>query len=313
MQDAGKPKAPAGKQKPRRGGLGRGLESLISTAPAAPAPAREDAPSSSTGGVLRVPIDSVQPNPFQPRLHLRQDQLEDLAASIRTHGVMQPLVVSAASDNGIYTLIAGERRWRASTLAGLVDVPVVVMDATPQAMLELAIVENVVRADLSPMEEAHAYRRLIEDFRLTQGEVAERVGKSRVAITNTLRLLNAPEPVQEALVLGEITEGHARAMLGLSSMTDQISVLDQVRSKGLNVRQTEQMVRTWTHPPAQREFARPALDPETVRVESRLREALGTRVILKRSGNTGGTMTIEFFSDEQLQAICDRLIEEDLW
>ncbi len=313
MQDSAKPKTTAAKQKPRRGGLGRGLESLISSSPATtPSPA-STAGAAKENGFLRVPIESVQPNPWQPRLHLKHDQLEELAASIRTHGVMQPLVVSAADSNGVYTLIAGERRWRASSLAGLEDVPVVIMDATPQAMLELAIVENVVRADLSPMEEAHAYRRLIEDFRLTQGEVAERVGKSRVAITNTLRLLNAPEPVQESLVMGEITEGHARAMLGLSSMTDQLEVLDQVRSRGLNVRQTEQMVRTWTQKPAQRAFERPALDPETVRVESRLREALGTRVTLKRSGTSGGTMTIEFFSDEQLQAICDRLMEEELW
>ena len=313
MQDSGKPKAEAGKQKPRRGGLGRGLESLISATPASsPLAASGTNPSDSTG-TLRVPIDAILPNPWQPRIHLKHDQLEELAASIRTHGVMQPLVVSAADAAGRHTLIAGERRWRASALAGLEFVPVVVMDATPQAMLELAIVENVVRADLSPMEEAHAYRRLIEDFQLTQGEVAERVGKSRVAITNTLRLLNSPEPVQESLVVGEITEGHARAMLGLASMTDQIAVLEQVRTKGLNVRQTEHLVRTWSHAPAQRSFDRPALDPDTVRVEGRLREALGTRVTLKRSGTAGGTMTIEFFSDEQLQEICGRILEEELW
>lgn len=313
MQDSVKPKATAAKQKPRRSGLGRGLESLISSSPATTPQPAANLGVSAESGLLRVPIESVQPNPWQPRLHLKHEQLEELAASIRTHGVVQPLVVTSADVDGSYTLIAGERRWRASSLAGLKDVPVVVMDATPQAMLELAIVENVVRADLSPMEEAHAYRRLIEDFHLTQGEVAERVGKSRVAITNTLRLLNAPEPVQESLVTGDITEGHARAMLGLSTMTDQIAVLDQVRNRGLNVRQTEQLVRSWTRKPAQRGFDQPALDPETVRVESRLREALGTRVTLKRSATSGGTITIEFFSDEQLQAICDRFLEEELW
>jgi ParB family chromosome partitioning protein len=187
------------------------------------------------------------------------------------------------------------------------------MEASPQTMLELAIVENVVRADLSPMEEAHAYRRLIEDFHLTQAEVAERVGKSRVAVTNTLRLLNSPEPVQEALVRGEITEGHARAMLGVPSLTDQIALLDQVRHKGLNVRQTEQVARNWTQPPAQRSLDRPAIDPETVRLESKLRDALGTRVSLKRNAASAGTITIEFFSDEQLQAIYDRIVDEELW
>lgn len=304
---------PTSKPKQRRGGLGRGLESLISSAPVSTTATSHEPGQSNTGGLLRVPVDAIQPNPWQPRLHLDQNQLDELAASIRTHGVMQPLIVGAADEAGKHTLIAGERRWRASTLAGLTDVPVVVMDASPQEMLELAIVENVVRADLSPMEEAHAYRRLIEDFNLTQGEVAERVGKSRVAITNTLRLLNAPEQVQESLVRGEITEGHARAMLGLSALADQIEMLEQVRNKGLNVRQTEQQVRSWMQPPAQRQFDRPALDPETVRVESKLRDALGTRVTLKRNPASGGSILIEFFSDEQLQAICDRMMSDDLW
>lgn len=313
MRNPEKPASASTKPKQRRGGLGRGLESLISSSPAGTAPPTRETPQSGADGLLRVPIDAIQPNPWQPRLHLNPDQLEELAASIRTHGVMQPLVVSARDEAGRYTLIAGERRWRASTLAGLSDVPVVVMEASPQTMLELAIVENVVRADLSPMEEAHAYRRLIEDFQLTQGEVAERVGKSRVAITNTLRLLNSPEQVQEALVRGEITEGHARAMLGITSLTDQVALLDQVRNKGLNVRQTEQLVRNWVQPPAQRSLDRPTIDPETVRVESKLRDALGTRVTLKRNPASGGSITIEFFSDEQLQAIYDRIVDEELW
>ncbi len=313
MQHPDKRKTASTKAKPRRGGLGRGLESLISsTAPTATTAYSDQAPPVNEG-LLRVPIDAIEPNPWQPRLHLDQEQLEELAASIRTHGVMQPLVVSAPGESGRYTLIAGERRWRASGIAGLTEVPVVVMEASPQTMLELAIVENVVRADLSPMEEAHAYRRLIEDFQLTQGEVAERVGKSRVAVTNTLRLLNSPEPVQEALVRGEITEGHARAMLGVPALTDQVALLEQVRKKGLTVRQTEQVARTWAQPPAQRSIDRPAIDPDTARLESKLRDALGTRVTLKRNPASGGSITIEFFSDEQLQAIYDRIVDEELW
>lgn len=313
MQHPDKPKTASTKAKQRRGGLGRGLESLISSTPATVTPPQREEPQSTNDGLLRVPIGGIRPNPWQPRLHLDQDQLEELAASIRTHGVMQPLVVSAPDESGQYILIAGERRWRASSLAGLTEVPAVVMEASPQTMLELAIVENVVRADLSPMEEAHAYRRLIEDFQLTQGEVAERVGKSRVAVTNTLRLLNSPEPVQEALVRGEITEGHARAMLGVPSLTDQVALLDQVRAKGLNVRQTEHAVRNWSQPPAQRSLDRPTIDPETVRLESKLRDSLGTRVTLKRNAASGGSITIDFFSDEQLQAIYDRIVEEELW
>ncbi|MCA9832600.1 MAG: ParB/RepB/Spo0J family partition protein [Thermomicrobiales bacterium] len=301
--------ADSGKSKQRRGGLGRGLGSLIPTAP----PEADLTDATDTGGMLQAAIDAIQPNPWQPRLSMRQEQLDELVASIRTHGVMQPLVVSPADSSGTYTLIAGERRWRAATLAGLEQVPVVVLEASPQAMLELAIVENVVRADLSPLEEAHAYRRLIEDFHLTQGEVAERVGKSRVAVTNTLRLLNAPEQVQQALVNGEITEGHARALLGTGSLTDQIAMLDEVLRKSLNVRQTENLVRSWAKAPVQKEFTKPEIDPDTVRIEGRLRSALNTRVSLKRAANQSGSITIEFYSDEQLQAIYDRLVDEELW
>lgn len=297
------------RQKQRRGGLGRGLGSLIPTAPV-------DSTTTSVddSSLQKVGIDDIHPNPYQPRLHMQQEQLEELASSIRTHGLMQPLVVSAADDAGKYTLIAGERRWRASRLAGLDEVAVVVMTASPQEMLELAIVENVVRADLSPLEEAHAYRRLIEDFTLTQGEVAERVGKSRVAITNTLRLLNAPEQVQQAIADGEITEGHARAMLGLTSIADQIEMLELIRSRNLNVRQTENLVRTWLKKPsAQETETRPRMSADMLRIESRLREALGTRVSLKSGAKSGGKIEIEYASEEELQAIYDRLVEEELW
>lgn len=308
MQKPEKSQTTSSRPKQRRGGLGRGLGSLIPTGPV-----ETPAVSGDDSTLQQVSIENIEANPYQPRLHMNQEQLEELASSIRTHGLMQPLVVSEADRKGMHTLIAGERRWRASRLAGLTEVPVVVMTATPQEMLELAIVENVVRADLSPLEEAHAYRRLIEDFSLTQGEVAERVGKSRVAITNTLRLLNAPEQVQQAIVDEEITEGHARAMLGLTSIAQQLEMLEVVLNKNLNVRQTENLVRSWLKEPAKPDDPRPGISADMLRIESRLREALGTRVSLKAGPRAGGKIEIEYASEEELQAIYDRLVEEELW
>src|SRR5215213_4898713 len=232
----------------RRGGLGRGLDSLIPSSGAA---------DPSVAATLDVSVDSIIPNPFQPRTTLDQAKLEQLAQSIRTHGVIQPLIVTLSDDGRRYTLIAGERRWRAARLAGLTNVPVVIKEAASQSMLELALVENVVRSDLSPLEEATAYRQLIEEFGLTQASVAERVGRSRVSVTNTLRLLSAPEPVQTALQEGRITEGHARALLGLPNAADQIAMLDLVIAKGWTVRQTEEAVRKWIADPDRQQPERP--------------------------------------------------------
>jgi ParB family chromosome partitioning protein len=243
-----------------------------------------------------------------------RQQLENLADSIRTHGLMQPLVVTANRSESTWTLIAGERRWRAARMAGLTRIPVIVMDAAPQAMLELAIVENVVRSDLSALEEAVAFRQLMDDFGLSQAEVAARVGRSRASVANTVRLLGAPERVREALQSEQITEGHARAILGLGTAADQLALLDIVIDKGLNVRQTEALVRSWlAESPKQSEPA-PARDPDEVRIEDKLRSALGTRVALRKGNRgAGGSLTIQFFSDEQLQGIYDRLVGEELW
>jgi len=306
------------KPKPRRGGLGRGLDALIPTAPAAlnPVPASGSTPESPEGGAgtpLLVAIDRIAPNPWQPRTRLDPQQLQDLADSIRTHGVMQPLVVSGPSAEGIYTLIAGERRWRASRLAGERTVPVVIKEAMPQAMLELALVENVVRADLSPIEEALAYRQLMDEFGLSQAAIAERVGRSRVAVTNTIRLLSAPDRVREALLDNRITEGHARALLGLPSAVDQVAALDLVLARDLTVRQTEDLVRRWADEPAQRPEPVSRHGDET-RVEEGLRSALGTKVAFRRNASgKGGTVTIQFYSDEHLHDLYTRLVGEDQW
>jgi ParB family chromosome partitioning protein len=285
----------------RRGGLGRGLASLI---PAAGSPATSETSS--------IAIDAIRPNPFQPRTEWDKERLQELAESIRTHGLIQPLIVSVGREPETYVLIAGERRLRAARLAGLSAVPVVVKDVAPQALLELALVENLVRADLSPLEEAQAYRQLIEDFGLTQAAVAERVGRSRVSVTNTLRLLNAPDEIKAALAGGQITEGHARALLALPTAIDQLSALGQVTAKSLSVRQTEDLVRKWStrHEPTARH---PRGDDRlTWQHANRLQRALQTKVAVKRDADTGqGSITIHFFDDEQLSSLLDRLAGEE--
>lgn len=295
----------------QRGGLGRGLSSLI---PTQPDDAAADAGDISGDEPRTLPVDAIVPNPYQPRSHLDRQRLEELAASIRTHGVVQPLIVARQRDADTYTLIAGERRWRAARLAGLERVPVVVKDAVPQTMLELALVENVVRADLSPLEEAVAYRQLVDEFGLTQAQVAGRVGRSRVSVTNAMRLLGAPERVQEALAANQITEGHARALLGLSTAADQIAALEQVIDRLLNVRQTEDLVRRWLAGTVRRAGADQPRDPDESRMEERFRGALGTKVAFKRAGQGGGgTLTIQLYSDEQLNALYERLAGEEFW
>lgn len=298
----------------RRGGLGRGLDALIPTSRPEP-PAQATAESAGAGEPLQAGIDEIAPNPYQPRSHMDHHRLQELADSIRTHGIMQPLIVTRKDREGRFTLIAGERRWRAARLAGQETVPVIVKDAVPQAMLELAIVENVVRADLSPLEEAIAYKQLMEEFGLSQGAIAERVGRSRVAISNTMRLLNAPDRIRDALASNQISEGHARALLGLPNATDQLAALDEVLRRGLNVRQTEDLVRRWSADHAQaNDEQRHQRAPEEAQFEEQLRSALGTRVSFRRSAQgRGGTVTIQYFSDEQLQALYNRLVGEDQW
>ena len=281
---------------PRRSGLGKGLEALI--------PIEGEGEEKAAGGVLEVELTAIHPNPHQPRTTIRDQDLVELAASIQAHGVIQPLIVAREGEG--YRLIAGERRWRAARLAGLSTVPVIVKDVAPHEMLELALVENLQREDLNPLEEAAAYQQLIEEFGLTHEEVARRVGKSRVAITNTLRLLKAAEPVKEALLNGKITQGHARALLALESPELQAAALKTVLRKHLSVRQTEELVqKLLSGAPAR--SARPEPPPEIQAVEARLREALGTRVRLA-PGKKGGRLIIYYYSEEELQSIYERIV-----
>ena len=230
---------------PPKGGLGRGLGALI--------------PQAGASGVDQVDIDLVTPNPEQPRELFDEEALDELAASIREHGVLQPLIVTRhTSDTGAttYGLIAGERRLHAARRAGLERIPVVVRETTPRGLLELALVENVQRADLGPLEEARAYRRLADEFGLAQEEIAGRVGKSRVAIANAMRLLGLPGPILDGLALGHITEGHARAILGLPDPKARGALYEEVVARGLSVRETEELARRLReNPPAAAEGA----------------------------------------------------------
>ena len=285
----------------QRTGLGKGLESLIPTGGKTPPVST----GSQVGGVQQVAVESIQPNPRQPRIHFKEAELAELAASIREHGVIQPLIVMPKSD-GTFILIAGERRWQASQKAGLRTVPVITREANNQQMLEVALIENVQRADLNAMEEAEAYRQLVEEFGLSHEAVAKRVGKSRVAVTNTIRLLGLADVVKQALVDGAITEGHARAILALSTQKAQASALQTVVNLSFNVRQTEEYVRKLSgQKPVKPK--KPIRSADVDDVEKRLQRSLGTKVALKH-GKKGGTVTIYYYSGEELDALLDKLM-----
>lgn len=295
-------------------GLGRGLGALIpSTGPG-------DTQIERPAGILELAVNDIIPNPRQPRTRMDEDSLRELAASIKEHGLIQPLIVTRArpTDRSPYQLIAGERRWRAAQLAGLTAVPVVVKEATPQQFLELALVENIQRADLNPLEEAEAYHALMEDFKLNQQAVADRVGKSRVAVANTLRLLRLPDRAKALLADGALTEGHARALLALPDDDALLRAADQVVARELTVRQTEELVRRLvaTAQAAPRTIAETDEDEDPDRIHTRqledaFRGALGTKVALSR-GRRGGKLVISFFSDEELQTIYDHIVGERL-
>jgi ParB family chromosome partitioning protein len=240
---------------------------------------------------------------MQPRTTLDPEALEELAASIREHGMIQPLIVTQQGPER-YQLIAGERRLEASRMAGLAMVPVIVKEATPQQVLELALVENIQRADLNPLEEAAAFQQLVEEFGLTQEQVAERVGKSRVAVTNILRLLRLPAEVKQALADGAIREGHARALLALPTTEAQVAALRTVASKALSVRQAEELVRRLLAEPPAKKPAQP-VSPKVQALEEEFRQTLGTRVNLYRDRKGRGRLVIHFYSEEELQAIYD--------
>ena len=288
-----------------RGGLGRGLESLFEDA----------APSLETGdGVRTVPLREIEPDPGQPRKTFNQDSLAELAASIGEHGLLQPIAVRPQPMGG-YRIVAGERRWRACRMAGLTEVPVVIRDVSDQEAMELALVENLQREDLDPVEEACGIRELMDRCGLTQEQAARRLGKSRSALANSLRLLGLPPEALELLRSGALTAGHAKAILGLPTPELQVQAAKLIAGHSLNVRQAEALCRKLAkdakqagQAPAPEPPPRPALPVE---VEESLRQALGSEVSVAYK-NGRGSLTVHFYSDDQLRAFANLLGHYDL-
>ncbi len=282
-----------------RKALGRGLGALLSsdrTIDLGPEPAGVD-------------LESIVPGPMQPRTHFDDASLESLAESIRTHGIVQPLVVRRRENN--YELIAGERRWRAAKLAGLSRVPVVVKDVPDESLLEIALIENIQREDLNPIEEAQAYKKLIETVGLTQEALASRVGRDRSYITNYLRLLKLPEDLQQLVKEGRLSTGHARTLLALSHPDQQRRLARQIIDGGLSVRATEQLVQRATQEKSPRAATAPhPIDPNVKAAETKLRRALGTQVKIIQLADGRGKVEIDFFNSQDLDRIYNLLMNE---
>ncbi len=284
-----------------RRSLGRGLSDLLSG---------EAPPRSRT--VLEVPLDDIDPNPRQPRTHMDEEPLEELARSIEAHGVLQPIIVRRRGDR--YELIAGERRWRAARTAGLESIPCLIQDIDDRTSLQIALIENLQRDDLNELDLAEGYRCLIDDFGLTQEELGQRIGKSRSAVTNSLRLLDLPEGVRAMIQDGELSAGHGRALLGLGAQEDAINELAvHIVQEGLSVRDTEALVREMTsisggEPAPQKTPSQPVgpADPYIAGLAERLQSVLAAKVSIKPKATKGGTIRIDYYDDDDLT----RIIEE---
>jgi ParB family chromosome partitioning protein len=296
--------------------LGRGLGALLGGSPRAAKPAPPPAAAATPTPVAdareqveRVPVSRIQPCPFQPRKDFSSEALRELADSIKEQGIVQPLIVRTHGDR--YELIAGERRWRAAQLLGLTDVPVIVREADDRAVLELALIENLQRENLNPIEEAQGYSQLIEQFQLTQEDAAAKVGKSRAVVANALRLLRLAPEIQAYVRDGRLSVGHAKVILGLSRMDEQKLAAERVLKKSLNVRQTEELVaqlqnRRTTGSGAKSAAAPLNMDSHVAAIEQRLHERLGTKVDLRyRQGK--GALQIHFYNDDDLERVLDIL------
>jgi ParB family chromosome partitioning protein len=285
-----------GAEKSRRP-LGKGLSALL--------PARQPAPASSSSGST-VPIDSIAPNPLQPRMVFEPQRLEELAASIRANGIIQPLIVRRTGQN--LQIVAGERRWRAARIAGLTEVPVVIQDVADRQMLELALIENIQREDLNPIETAQAYDRLVKELGLSQEEIGRRTGKDRASIANTIRLLRLPKDVQVLIAEHRISMGHARAILGLTSAEEQIQLANKAAAQGLSVRQVEKLVQESADRPSSAPKTEPRQDPNVRAAVEEMARALGTRVRIVELSEQRGKIEIEYYSQTDLDRLYQQIV-----
>ena len=282
-------------------GLGKGLDSMI------PPKLNKTENSTSDGEVLKsgetvLKINEVEPNKDQPRKIFNEEALKELSDSIKLHGIVQPLVVS--KQDNYYEIIAGERRWRAAKMAGLKEVPVVIKDYSPQEIMEVALIENIQREDLNPVEEAKAYQRLIKEYNLKQEEVAEKVSRSRTAITNSLRLLKLGDHILDMLVEETISSGHARALLGISDPDQQYEVALKILKENLSVRETEKLVK-YINNPTEKKTAKKELKNDFIYkdLEEKLKQKIGTKVSINRKSENQGKLEIEYYSQEELEKI----------
>ena len=289
-------------------GLGKGLDSLIPDAVGEAKAKKEvkETTGEKDGGVVIVKITSVEPNRKQPRKNFNEDKLQELADSIKQVGMLEPPLVQDRKDH--YEIIAGERRWRAAKLAGLKEIPVIIRDYSDQEIMEISLIENIPREDLNPIEEAQAYKRLLTEFNLKQDEVAERVSKSRAAVTNSIRLLKLSDEVQQMVIDDMISTGHARALLAVEDHDEQYNLAQKIFDEKLSVRDVEKLVRNM-HKPAKPKIK---LDDKTMQtiyldIEEKLKQKLSTKVIVTSKGEGVGKIEIEFYSHDDLDRLLDMI------
>lgn len=305
--------------RPKKGGLGKGIDSMIPDYGKIKQKAESTSDEKEEVVVkevikevvkeIKVPqdtlinINDIEPNREQPRKNFDKESLEELAESIKMHGLIQPIIVQKKED--YYEIIAGERRWRAAKLAGLKELPVVIKEYTPQEVMEIALIENIQRKDLNPIEEAIAYKSLIEEYHLKQEDLAEKMSKSRAAIANSMRLLKLAQPVQQMIIEGELSMGHARALLSIEYEELQCETAKTIASKGLSVRETEKLVKNILKPKQMKIDIPPADQIVYDQIQNRLKEVMGTKVVVNHKKNGKGKIEIEYYSKEEL----DRLME----
>ena len=289
-------------------GLGKGLDSLIPDTRSAKksTPAKEKTEEAVSTGEKLVKINMIEPNREQPRRNFEEDSLLELAESIKQFGVLQPLLVQ--KKDGYYEIIAGERRWRAAKLAGVKEVPVIIREYSKQEVVEIALIENIQRENLNPVEEAQAYKRLMEEFSMKQDEIAERVGKSRTAVTNSIRLLKLDERVQQMLIDDMISSGHARALLALEDKEEQYAAATQVFDEKLSVRETEKLIREWNKPKTEKKKVKKENDFIYHDLEEKMKGIMGTKVSVNRKANGKGKIEIEYYSDEELERLFEMIM-----